>query len=245
VQPNVIREAGRFPDTPDVNVLGQGRSARLAASSKAALGRSTARLGRAGLPGISGRWSALVLLGLFIASAVLVPIALHRSLWVEAEVVLALWFLIWTVALTWLGYAGRAVEQDWGPYRNLWERLGRQGRAPGDRAAEGDPWWSAGWSFPDFGSVDAGAGGEGCLMAIVALLVIAVAGVVLYFTIGWVVPAVAFALYALVRSILNRVGDHSDETRGDSVRALTRGVLWAAIYTGPLTIVVWAIHALA
>ncbi len=55
----------------------------------------------------------------------------------------------------------------------------------------------------------------------------------------------AHALYALVRSMLNRVGDRSDETRGHPVRALARGAAWAAVYTGPLAIAVWAIHALA
>jgi hypothetical protein len=67
----------------------------------------------------------------------------------------------------------------------------------------------------------------------------------LYFTIGWVVPFVAFALYALIRTMMNRVGDQAHETRGDLPASVGRGLLWAAVYTAPLAIAVWVLHAVA
>jgi hypothetical protein len=123
-RPNEIADAGRPPAAPEPNVLTTGsRRGGLASSTVRLLDASATQLGKARLPGISGRWSALALLGLFAVSAVVVPLVLHRALWVEAEAVIAAWFVIWTGALTWLGYAGRSVAADWGPYRSLWSRM--------------------------------------------------------------------------------------------------------------------------
>ena len=112
IQPNVLRDPARpGADRPVAN--------RLAAMADAG--------GRARLPGVSGRSSAIFLLVLFVAVAVVLPLALHRSAWVEAEIVVAAWFVIWTVVLTWLGYSGRTVDEDWGGFRRPRRLFGRGG----------------------------------------------------------------------------------------------------------------------
>jgi hypothetical protein len=171
---------------------------------------------------------------LFVASAIVVPLVFHRALWLEAEAVIAAWFVIWAVSLTWLGYSGRRVKRDWGPYRSLWDRLGfRTGSS-----RSGGSWGDIGGGWGDIG-------GEGCGSAILVMIVVGLILLVLYFTIGWVVPFVAVVLYTLVRAMLNRVGERAGETRGKLPLALARGIFWAAVYTGPLALGVWAIHVLA
>jgi hypothetical protein len=170
------------------------------------------------LRGVSGRRSALVLGALLVGSGVLVPLALHRALWVDAEAVIGAWFVIWTIALAWLGYAGRAVEHDWG----------------GDDSDHSPRWPDGIWAL-DLGGADVG---EGCAGLIIGLLVLVVAAIVL----SWLVPIVALVLYAMVQALLNRVGEHAEETRGRLVPALRTAVLWAAVYTAPLALAVWALH---
>lgn len=199
--------------------------------------------GRARLPGVSGVWSGIALLVLLVAVAVILPLALHRSAWVEAEIVVGAWFVIWTAVLTWLGYTGRSVEQDWAPFRSP-RRL--FGRGAGVTDANAVPFVDLGsLSIPD---VDVGGdgGGLGCLGAIVAgfLAIVALAALValLYFTIGYVIPLVAIGLYTLVRAMLNHVAARGHVTRGDLALSLARGTIWAAVYTAPLAIAIWLLH---
>ncbi len=123
---------------------------------------------------------------------------------IRREVVIALWFLIWAAALTSLGYSGRHVEQDWGPYRSLWERI-RGRRAPSERSESDEgSWWSGAWSLPDFGTLD--AGGDGAASALVLILVSAVAAILLFFTIGWVVPFVGSLKFTFTVSLSPGMG---------------------------------------
>jgi hypothetical protein len=202
--------------------------------------------GRARLPGVSGVWSAIALLVLFVAAAVVLPLALHRSAWVEAEIVVGAWFVIWTAVLAWLGYTGRTVEQDWEPFRP--RRLFGRGGGPIDANTVpvfDVPTFDAGdLSIPDVGGGD--GSGLGCLGAIAAgFIAVAVVGALLalfYFTIGYVIPLVAVGLYTLVRAMLNHVAARGHVTRGDLGRSLARGATWAAVYTAPLAVAIWLLH---
>ena len=182
---------------------------------------------RASLPGVSGRGSALILAGLLLLTALVVPLAVHRALWINAEAVLLVWFGIWTVALGWLGYHGRGVERDWGAYEPLWNIDG----SSGGRGRS----WGDGIPALDLGSADLG---EGCLGIIVGLMVL----VAVVLVVGWLVPLVAVGLYATMHALLDRVGRRAAETRGDLGAALVRAVAWSAAYTVPLALAVLALH---
>jgi hypothetical protein len=204
--------------------------------------------GRARLPGISGRWSALVLLVLFVAVAIVLPLALDRSAWVEAEIVVAAWFLIWTAILAWLGYSGRMVDEDWDGFHRPRRLFGR-GRESGDGSSipvDAVPYLDlSGIDLPD---LDGGGddGGLGCLGVILAgvVLIAALAAIVaiLYFTIGYVIPLIVLALYTIVRAMLNHVAARGHVTRGNLVLSTARGAIWAAAYTAPLALAIWLIH---
>jgi hypothetical protein len=173
---------------------------------------------------------------------------LHRSAWVEAEIVVAAWFVIWTAVLTWLGYSGRTVDDDWGgfhrPRRLFGRRIGssRVSSLPTDALPYVD---LSGLDFPDFGG-GGDDGGLGCLGAILALGVVIAAVtaivVVLYFTIGYVIPLVVLALYTIVRAMLNHVAARGHVTRGNLALSFARAAIWAASYTAPLAIAIWLLH---
>ncbi len=197
--------------------------------------------GGARLPGVSGVWSAVALLVLLVAAAVVLPLALHRSAWVEAEIVVGAWFVIWTAALTWLGYTGRTVEQDWEPFRP--RRLFGRG---GGIDSHSVPYFDAsGLTVPDL-DMGGDGGGLGCLGAIVAgFLAVAVLAALLalfYFTIGYVIPLVAIGLYTLVRAMLNHVAARGHVPRGDLATSLARGATWAGAYTAPIAVAIWLLH---
>jgi hypothetical protein len=202
--------------------------------------------GRASLPGVSGRWSAILLLILFIGVAVVLPLALHRSAWVEAEIVVAAWFVIWTAALTWLGYSGRAVDEDWGGFRRPRRLFGRGGGLNRGSSLPTDalPYVDlSGVDLPDGGGDGGGLGCLGVILAsAVAIAAVAAIVVLLDFTIGYVIPLVALALYTIVRAMLNHVAARGHVTRGNLALSFARGATWAAVYTAPLAVAIWLLH---
>lgn len=233
IRPNTLSDAAAGAEPPRPNRL----SGMLSAGA------------RARLPGVSGRWSALLILVLFIAVAIVLPLALHRSAWVEAEIVVGAWFLIWTAVLAWLGYAGRTVDEDWGqfrPPRRLFGRGRAKGRDVATSALDATPYVDlSGIDLPDFDGGSDG-GGLGCLGAILAVVVAiaAVAAIValLYFTIGYAIPLIVIALYTIVRAMLNHVAARGHLTQGNLPASLARGAFWAAVYTAPLAVAILLLH---
>lgn len=180
---------------------------------------------------VSGRRIALIVGALLLLAAVAAPFALRRALWVDVEVVLALWFCIWTGAMWWLGYHGRAVTRDWPAYAPLWKG---DGRGDGDRSATG--------LFSGLGDLDLSGldGGDGCGAAIAVVILLALAAVL----IGWVIPLLVFLLFTVMRVLLSQARRRSHRVRGRLLASLVAAAGWAAVYTVPLAIAVWALHAL-
>jgi hypothetical protein len=241
------RDGDRTPSLIRPNMLGDtlrpgaGRPVANRLAALADVGR------RARLPGVSGRWSAVLLLVMLVLVAVVLPLALHRSAWVEAEIVVAAWFFIWTAVLTWLGYSGRTVDEDWGGFRRPRRLFGRGGGSGGGTSSiDAVPYVDlSGLDIPDL-DVGGGDGGLGCLGAIVALVVVvaaaAAAVAILYFTVGYVIPLLVVALYTIVRAMLNHVAARGHVTRGNLALSCARGSVWAAVYTAPFAIVIWLLH---
>jgi hypothetical protein len=164
--------------------------------------------------------------GALLAATVLAPLVLRKGAWLDAEAVLVLWFAIWTGAMWWLGYHGRRVHRDWPDYEPLWDLDGKRG--------------SSGWAV--LGSFDWSAAdlGEGCL----GILVVFSVAVVLAVLVGWLVPLLAVALFTVMRALLNQASVRAHRVRGRLLASLAMAAGWAAVYTVPLAIAVWALHAL-
>src|SRR5262249_46714596 len=64
------------------------------------------------LPRLSGKASAAWLLICFILTGLLIPAVLRLPSWIEYEVVLAIWWVVWLAVLTRLLYTGQRVADD-------------------------------------------------------------------------------------------------------------------------------------
>ena len=151
---------------------------------------------------VSGKFSALVLALCFLLTAVLIPVSAHFPRWVEFELVLAVWWALWTGALPVLLYRGHAISDDFSqPTGGFIKNL-------------------------DLGSLDLGGCSTGCagfewigcadtLGAIAIGIMILIAAFVL---IKFALPGVAFLIYFLIRGMLARVVNNRKDA-GASVRA--------------------------
>jgi len=173
------------------------------------------------VPSFSGKQSAGLLGGCLVASALLFPLLLRLPVWVEAELVLLAWWLIWCVALTWMLHAGRRIVDD-----HRWS-------APETRG-----WGNAVDGF----SLDATPDADGCLGLVAGIAV----GILLFVGLWalWevVLPAVALVGYLLVRGMVAHVINDPHDCKKNLGRSLVWGLFWATAYTGPLAALVWALH---
>ena len=64
------------------------------------------------LPHVSGKTSAAFLIASFALTAALIPMAVRLPLWIDFEIVLAVWWVIWACVLARLLYVGRPVSDD-------------------------------------------------------------------------------------------------------------------------------------
>src|SRR5258707_11965459 len=68
--------------------------------------------GRFRLPMVSGKASAAAMLACLALTALLIPMALRLDPWLDAEIVLAGWWVVWTVGLAYLLFTGQRVSDD-------------------------------------------------------------------------------------------------------------------------------------
>lgn len=174
-------------------------------------------------PRISGKFAAIWLTVGLLMAALLVPMALHLPLWIEAEIVLAIWWGVWLIVLTRLLYSGSLVTDDhrWSPPRN-W--IGT------DKASAFDGWGNGCLWVP--------LEVEGCQI-ILALIVFIFAA---WFLIEIAVPGLMILIYVIVRGMLAHVANDTHHCRGHLGRSAGWALVWATMYTAPYAGSVWLIH---
>jgi len=168
------------------------------------------------LPVVSGKWTVIWLLVCFALTAVLIPVALNLKVWVEIEIVLSCWWVLWCVLLTKLLYKGEQVSDDHSP---------------------GEPRSWGGFSGHDMsgcGVMDF----EGILIIIGLVLALALVWVLIEFAI----PIVFFLLYFLVRGMLAQAVNGRFHCRGNLTLSAANGIFWSTLYTAPLVLAVWMVH---
>jgi hypothetical protein len=176
--------------------------------------------GRRRPPRVSGKFVAAWLTVGFLLSAVLVPMALHLPIWVDAEIVLAIWWAVWFGVLSWILYTGRRVTDD---HRWSSPRKWVSSEVP-SAVSEGCVWLP----FE----------AEGCLilLALVALVFAA------WFLIEVAIPALMLLVYAVVRGMLAHVANDRHRCRGNLARSVVWAFFWATLYTAPYAAAVWLVH---
>lgn len=173
---------------------------------------------------LSGKWSAITLFCCLLATAIAVPVLSHRPHWVEIEQVISAWWAIWSAALSFLLYNGCEVSDDAKP------------PDPGDcNSPLLDGCCSASDSCCFLPVADSIAE---IIAAILLVTVLCVA-------VQLLVPFVAFWLYVAIRGMLARVLNDRHDCARRLGRSIRWGVLWAALYTGPLALIVWLVHVVS
>jgi hypothetical protein len=189
----------------------------------------------------SGKWSVVALVVCFVVTGLIVPAAVRMPRWVEVELVVAAWWAVWVGGLTYLLHSTCGVSDDaTAPSGPSWLRRSSKTTRPAGGADGPDGCWH----LADPGCLDLSIAGEGCGQA-----VLIIAGVVLIFfglslLVELLIPGLAFLMYVLVRGMLARAVAGRDDCQGNLLRSAIWGTFWATLYTLPLALAVWGIHAL-
>lgn len=185
-------------------------------------------------PPVPGWAAALSVCSVLAFTAAAVPTALALPRWVEVEIVLTLWWLVWAGALTTLLYRGSRLTRD--------AHLTAAMRRGPDEKPSTKSGYGVTEGFGDGLSGLGGADADGCLFSIVVLVVLAVAFGAAWVFVELVVPLVVVGALGTVLAGLRRVAHSQHECQGNLGRALGFGVVWATLYTAPFACLVGAVH---
>ncbi len=157
-----------------------------------------------------------------LVSALLLPAAAHLPRFVEIELVLGAWWIVWVVVLTLLLYLGKEVDDS---------------HTPHFAARRSKIIWEVFWLSLQAGGC---AVAEGCLIVVVVLLVGVLVALALTLLVELVIPAIALLLLVSIGGMAARAANDTHGCAGRFGMSLLWGMLWATVYVGPLAaIVVW------
>jgi hypothetical protein len=177
-------------------------------------------------PRVSATWTVIALLASLAVAALTLPRLSDMPRWLEAELVLGIWWLAWTAVLSTLLYRGFKLADDW-IYFAPWDRGGSGGRgSTGSR-------WSLNGCDPGC-SVD----GEGCLAAIAIALALAVLVGAAWVLVEIAVPVVFLLAYTLIVRALRRVAHDRHGCEGRLGASIGWGAMWSAVYVAPIAVVI-------
>jgi hypothetical protein len=188
--------------------------------------------GRA-VPRLSATTTTAVVAASLVATALLVPVALHLSRWIEAEIVLSTWWAMGAVALAVLLFRGARLADDY-VYRPPWHR-------PADRhvmaSSSTGSRSSIDWLHPP------GCVVEGCAGALIGVLLAAAALATAWLVVELVTPLVFLLFYTLLIRAVARATRDNRECKGNIGRSLIWGAFLASTCAAPVVAFVWLLHA--
>jgi hypothetical protein len=189
-------------------------------------------------PKISRKPIVLLVSLCLILAAVLIPVGAHLPRWVEIEIVLGVWWLIWVIALTWILHRGHKVEDD-----ANWTGMGSKKGSFLDRFMPNSDKYSGCGDFAGCADPGCGEGFGGIVVAILALILIGLAVILL---VELIIPAIALLLFASIGGMFARAVNDTHDCEGSIGKSLFWGALWATVYIGPVAAVaIWLANYLA
>jgi hypothetical protein len=193
-------------------------------------------------PRVSGKATAAVIGASLIASAVLVPWSMHLPRWLEAEVVLALWWLTLATTVSVLLFRGFRLRDDL-VYFAPWDRPAKVdgGPAPAGRFGSSRGCSPDGCSTTGDGCT--GIDGEGCVAALVIVAVLGAALGVAWIVVELALPIVFVAMYAVLMRAIRHAARDTRGCAGDLGKSIGLAALWATVYVVPVAALTWAVHA--
>jgi hypothetical protein len=200
---------------------------------RGALARRAARIVA---PPISGRLAALVVASTLAATAGVLPTLLELPRWIESELVVASWWLVWFVAFAVLLFRGFRLAGDLRIETEDGLAPARPETKDGEATAR-RPRWSR-LDLPDLGAADA----EGCAVLVGVALALLVALLLAWLIVELLFPALLLAVYWLILRGLTRVANDTHGCEGRLFASILWGGIWATLYTAPLAFLVWLAH---
>jgi hypothetical protein len=196
-------------------------------------------------PRVSGKVTALVVVVSLLASTVLVPASVRLPRWIEAEMVLALWWAVLAVTLIVLLFRGFRLKDDL-VYFMPWDRPAAPGK-DGESRKPGSWGSSPGGCAGDGCSNVAGDGcsgldGEGAIVVVVVVVALGAALGAAWLMVEIAMPLLFFLLYSVLMRAIRRAAKDRRGCEGDFVKSLGSGVLWGTIYILPIAALTWALH---
>jgi hypothetical protein len=190
-------------------------------------------VGRARLRRVSGRLAAAWLVFCLLLTAILIPMALRIPRWIEFEIVLSVWWVVWLAMLTWFLFSGLRVADDHSLHepRNWFSGWFASKNNSSQQSQTGGSWWDGffwGWFV-----------GDELIFLIIAAVVL-VGGIWFLFEVA--IPVLFFLLYFVARGMLAGVVNDRHHCRGKVGPSMLWGFVWATAYTAPLAGAVWFIH---
>ncbi|MFS8067444.1 MAG: hypothetical protein ACMG6S_13870, partial [Byssovorax sp.] len=240
----VIAISGRDEQRPQVENRDPGEEAteEIVMGKGSPFRAQARRVLLAAAPRVSGQATALVVCASLVASAVLLPASLKLPRWIEAELVLALWWVILLGVLSVLLYRGFRIRDDF-VYFAPWNRPSSppaDGKAKVDGKAKADGCGSLSLADGCSGGLD----GEGCLAVIVVGAGLAAAFGAAWVAVELAMPVVFLVMYWAFMRAIGRVANDWHSCEGSLGKSLGWGALWATIYVVPIAVVTGAVHVL-
>ncbi len=181
---------------------------------------------------LSGKVAAAWLVVCLLLTALLIPMAVRLPLWVDFEIVLAVWWAVWFAVLTGLLHNGFRVADDHALQQpRNWFSGWSSSKKNKESSETSGSWWDGffwGWVLGDE------------LVFLIIAAVVLVGGIWLLFEVA--IPVLLFLLYFIARGMLAGVANDRHHCRGRLGRSVLWGFLWATVYTGPLAAAVWFVH---
>lgn len=142
-------------------------------------------------------------------------VAVKLPRWIEAEIILGIWWGTWVWILSWMLYQGHQVDNDAGVGfgGDLSKRIGR-------------------------GALDSIPCGCGCGEFFLVFLALALLVLFAALLVEFALPALGFLLFLSIGGMFARAINDTHDCEGNLGRSLLWGGLWATLYVGPLIAVV-------
>jgi len=194
------------------------------------------------LPIVSGKMSAALLALCFgFTSVLIVPLIGKFPPWIDFEILMAAWWIVWVITLSYMLYSGSQVSDDHslGSPRNWLGFLKSDKKAPAPTRSTSTDGWDWAWLGLNLG-VDI----EGCAVVLIGILALILAFVGLWVLLEIVIPTLAFIAYFMIRGMLAKVTNDIHNCEGSVPRSVGWASVWATVYTAPVALIVYLAHVL-
>lgn len=183
---------------------------------------------------ISATWTVVAILACSVLTATSLPLLCAMPRWIEIEIVLGTWWMVWAVVLGVLAHRGQPLDRDFA--------LGSEPKPANLARARvaapvAEPKKSR-WSWLDV--LGCASDGEGLVLFVVGAAIIGLAIVASTIVVDFAAPLLFLVAFTGVQIALRR--SLAAKHRGQKLRSAAHGVAWATCYVAPLAAVVGLVH---